>query len=140
MQWAVTHADVPEPKADQREQSDNGLREVAPEQGQQAIVLGVVDQRDVGVGAQIPEQPGVVVLADGLVLPQLGVGDHGDRAQAVGQLHHVRGLGAVGPRLRQILRVVEVEVGVEASVGRCVFVFQIESGQLREALWFSVCG
>ncbi|MNF70881.1 hypothetical protein D3C84_528110 [compost metagenome] len=50
------------------------------------------------------------------------------------QLQHVGGLGAVGPGVGAVLAVVEVELRVEAGVGRCLFVFQVELGQLGEGV------
>ncbi|MCY1527833.1 hypothetical protein D9M68_629190 [compost metagenome] len=51
------------------------------------------------------------------------------------QLQHVGGLGAVGPGVGAVLAVVEVELRVEAGVGRCLFVFQVELGQFGEGVF-----
>ncbi|MNQ54785.1 hypothetical protein D3C85_688590 [compost metagenome] len=94
-------------------------------------MIGVEDQRHAGVGGQVPEQPGVVVPVDGRGFPQVGIGDHDDRTLPVLELHHVRGPGAVGPGQGEVFRVFEMERGIETGIGRGVFVFQIELGQLR---------
>ncbi|MNF59563.1 hypothetical protein D3C84_411570 [compost metagenome] len=77
-QWPLTHTEVPETQADQREQCHQRLREVAHQQEGQAVVIGVEHQRHVCVGGQVPKQPGVVVSIDGRSFPQVGVGDHDD--------------------------------------------------------------
>ena len=136
----MAHSNVPQAEADQRQQGDDGLREVTPEKARQTIVHRVENQRDVGVGAQVPEQPGVVMLADGRGFPQFGIGDHGDRPRPVRQLHHVRGLGAVGPGLGEIFRVFQMKRGVETGVGRGVLVFQVEFGQIRVRIIASSAG
>ncbi|MNY52463.1 hypothetical protein D3C86_1881360 [compost metagenome] len=66
--------------------------------------------------------------------PQIGVGHHDDRTESVVQLHHMGGLATVGPGLGEVLRIFEMERGIEAGVGRCVLIFQIEFGQLREGV------
>ena len=125
----MAHADVPETQADQGDQGNQRLGEITQQQGPQAVVIGVEQQGHVRVRGQVPEQPGVVVLIDSGVFPQVGVGHHNDRAEPMVELHHVRGPGAVGPGLGEIVRVFEMERGVEAGVGRRVFVFQIELGE-----------
>ena len=73
----------------------------------------------------------MVVFTDAVVVPDPGVGQGGDQPLAVTQLQHVRGAGAVGPGVGALVRIVEVEAGIEGEKGRAGFVVQIEPRQLR---------
>ncbi|MNR59080.1 hypothetical protein D3C85_1802520 [compost metagenome] len=75
----MPHPDVPEADTDQGNQRYQRLGEIAQQQGQQVVVIGVEQQGHLGIRGQVPEQPGVVVLVDGRGFPQVGVGDHDDR-------------------------------------------------------------
>lgn len=138
---ALAQADVPQAEQHQQGEGGQGFGEVAAEQAGQVVPVGVVEQRRVGVLGQVPEQPGVVVAGDVVVLPDPAVGEHGDQAVAVVHLQHVGGLVAVGPGVGAVFAVVQVEAGVEVDVGRRVLVFEVELGQLGVGLpvIFAVC-
>ncbi|MDT4848549.1 hypothetical protein FQZ97_826430 [compost metagenome] len=104
---------------------------MAQQQAEQVVALGVVEQAHGAVLGEVPEQPGIVVSGDAVVLPDPGVAQHADQAVAVIELDQVGRRRTVGPDMGAIVGIVEVKSGVETEVGRCVLVFQVELGQFR---------
>ncbi|MCY1552429.1 hypothetical protein D9M68_888240 [compost metagenome] len=102
---------------------------MAQQQAGQAIALGAVEQGHGTVLAEVPEQPGIVVFGDIVVLPDPAVAQHADQAVAMIELQQVRRGVAVGPCMGAVLGVVEVELGIEAEIGRRPFILQVELGQ-----------
>lgn len=99
-------------------------------------MVGAVEQGDFTVLGQVPEQPGVVIIADMRVLPDPAVGDYGEQAIALAELQHMGGIGGVGPGVGQVFGVEQVVVGVEVDIGRGVFVFQVQLSQVDGRGWF----
>ncbi|RMO15785.1 hypothetical protein ALQ47_05248 [Pseudomonas cichorii] len=133
LQRAFAQPCMPERQAEQQCKCHQRQREVAQQQARQIVMSGFQDHGHRAVLSEIPQQPGVVVAGDGAVFPQIGIRHHRDQPLAVDHLHHVRGIGAVGPGLGMIQRVFQVEGRVEAHVGRFFFVFQIQARQFGPA-------
>ncbi|RMP66046.1 hypothetical protein ALQ20_05450 [Pseudomonas syringae pv. atrofaciens] len=138
-QRALAQTDVPQTQADQQCQRQQRLRKVAQQQAQQVVVFGLQHQGHLAVLRQIPEQPGIVIVADRAGFPQVGVRDNRDQPSAPAYLQQVRGIGAVRPGLGVIFRVFEVKRRIETHVGRGALVFQVQAGQLRPG-HLLVCG
>src|SRR5690606_23076494 len=129
-QRAMAHAAPPQQQSEQQQAGSQSQREMVKQQYAKGVPLAAMQQGDLGVLGQVPEQPGVVMLADLLVLPDPGIGQHRDEALAVREQQQMGRLATVRPSVGAVLGIVQVIVGIEADVGRFVLVLQIQAGEL----------
>jgi len=66
---ALAHAGLPERQGDQRGERHQRLGEIAHQQGEQVVHVAIEQQAHVGALVEVPQQPGVIVLADSRGFP-----------------------------------------------------------------------
>src|SRR3990167_9275681 len=94
LQRALAQAGRPQTGGNQQRQRHQRLGEVLEQQAEQIIAVGAVEQGDLAVLGQVPEQPGIVVIANVGVLPNPVIGQYGEQAFALIELQHVGAVGA----------------------------------------------
>ncbi len=137
---APAHTRLPEYEGYQRNECYHRLGEISEQQGEQIIHVAVEQQSHGSPLVQVPQQPGIVVFADIGCFPQFAVGDY--RNAALPRLSCIRwlDLALLAEELCHVLGVDEVEVSVEAEVGRSGAIVDIELGQVWRFVFTGWCG